>query len=152
MEPKYDCGLGEKKLLPNIKLENNYNSSVNRNLSIPNSDFHLENQNFQVIHKKVYLIDINKKEELSNSLNKNYSIDNKIVNTNELDEKTKDSKKNNLIDQNKLLFNINQCENNNNNYTLLNYYKDIDINFIDSKINNNCKNFLLKKKFAGKSK
>ena len=141
MEQKQDCGLGEKKQLPNIKSENNYNSFHNRNLSFRNSDFHMENQNF---HKKVNSIDINKKEELSNSLNKNDSIDNKILNTNELNEKARDSKKINSIDQNELLFNINQCENKNNN-TILNYYKDIDINFKLSKINNNCKNFLPKK-------
>ena len=52
MEQKQDCGLGEKKQLPNIKSENNYNSFHNRNLSIPNSDFHLENQNFKSFIKK----------------------------------------------------------------------------------------------------
>ena len=152
MEQKYEYNTGEKKQFQNIELENDYNSSDNTNLSIPlknnnikNSDFQLENQNFQFIHNKVNLIDTNKKEELSNSLNNNDNIDNKKINANELDEKTRNSKKNNFIDQNELLFNINQCENNNNNYTLLNYYKDIDINFTDSKINNNCKNFLPKK-------
>ena len=152
MEQKYEYNTGEKKQFQNIELENDYNSSDNTNLSIPlknnnikNSDFQLENQNFQFIHNKVNLIDTNKKEELSNSLNNNDNIDNKKINANELDEKTRDSKNDNLIDQNELLFNINQCENNNNNYTILNYYKDIDINFTDRKINNNCKNFLPKK-------
>ena len=152
MEKKYDSNTGEKKQLPNKIFENNYNSSNNSNLSIPlkqrinntnNPDFHLENHNFQIIQKKVDLIGINKKEELSKALNKNDNIDNKIGNTNELNEKVREySKKNNLIDQNEL----NPFGNNNINiYNLLNgYYKDIDINFKDSKINNNCKNFLPK--------
>ena len=156
MEQKYDFNIDEKKQFPNIKLENNYNPPDNPNLSIPlkqihnsikNSDFHLENQNFQIISKKVNLIDKNKKEEILNSLNKNDNIDNKIVNANELDDKIREySKKNNSIDQNELLFKINSIENNNKNiYMLLNsYYKDIDINFKDNKINNNCKNFLPK--------
>ena len=104
----------------------------------------MDNQNFQETHKKVNLLDTNKKEESSNTSSKNERTYNKILNTNELYEKTRDSKKNNLIGQ--------QCENNNYNYNLLNYYKDIDINFKGSKIKNNYKNFLPKKIFAGKSK
>ena len=148
MEQKYDCGLGEKKQPPNIKLENNYNPPDNTNLSIPlkqinnsikNSDFHLENQNFQIISKKVNLIDKNKKEEILNSLNKNDNIDNKIVNANELDDKIREySKKNNSIDQNELLFKINPIENNNKNIymlliiSIIIYYKKLIkiINFI----------------------
>ena len=99
MEKKYDSNTGEKKQLPNKIFENNYNSSNNSNLSIPlkqrinntnNPDFHLENHNFQIIQKKVDLIGINKKEELSKALNKNDNIDNKIVNTNELNEKVRE--------------------------------------------------------------
>ena len=158
MEKKYDYNIGEKNQFQNIKFENNYNSSDNTNLSIPlkerinnikNSDFQLKNQNFQNNHKKVNSINLNKKEEITNSLNKNDNIDDKIVNEIKLDEKIREySNKNNLINQNELI-NTNPFENHNRNiYTLLNnYYKDLDINFKDGKIINNCKNFFHKINF-----
>ena len=154
MEQKFDYTQNEKKPSSYDKIGNNNNSSDNTNLStlsiplklktkdIKNISFQLENQNFQIIQKK-------KKEEISNSLiDKNHEGIEKI-NEIKLNEKNKEnSKKNNLIDENEL-YNKNPIENNNNNiYSLLNsYYKDIDINFKNDNLNNNCKNFMPKNYF-----
>ena len=158
MEQIYDSNLDEKKSLHNKKYENNYN---NANLSAPlkqnkkdikNLYLEFDNKNIQIINKKVNLIDINQKEEISNSISDKdeENIDKKIFNEIKLDEKSREySKKNNLIDQNEL-YNKNLNENSRNIYILLkSYYKDIDINFKKDNINNNCKNFLHKNYFKG---
>ena len=159
MEQKYDYNLiDEKKRIQNKKNLKIYNSLDDVNLSIPlkrnkkdvkNLSFEFENQNFQIIDKKVNLIN----EEKSNSLNgkNDESIDKikMVVNKIKLDDKRREySKKNNLIEE-KELFNINPFENSNGNiYTLLNsYYKDIDINFKNDNMNQNGKNFLHKNYF-----
>ena len=158
MEKKYDYNSDEKKLFSDEIFDKNNNSSDNTNLSIPlkqktkdikNLSFEFENQNCQLIPKKINLIDINKKEEISNSLNDKNIDKKKINNTIRLTEKNiENPKKNNLIDENEL-YNKNLFENNSRNiYSLLNsYYKDIDINFKNDNINNNCKNFLRKNNF-----
>ena len=161
MEHSHDYKINEKKSFPNKKYQKNYNSSDNANLSFPlkqntkdtkNSSFELENHNFQIIQKKANLMDVNKKEENSNSLNdkNDENFDKKIIfNEVKLDGKKGEySKKDNLIDENEL-YNKNQFENSNRNiYTLLNsYYKDIYNNFKNDNTRNNCKNFLHKNYF-----
>lgn len=154
MEQKYDCNLDAKKSSYE-KFEKKYSNPESTNLSIPlkqktkkvkNLYFELENHNFQIIRKKADLIDINKKEEIQNSLNdKNDENFNKknIINEVKLDEKRKDSiKKNVYTNKNHFKDSIRKI------YNLLNsYYKDIDINFKNDNINNNCKNFLHKNNF-----
>ena len=161
MEQKYNYNHNEKKSFSDEKLDKNYNSPDNTNLSFPikqktenvkNLTFELEKHNFQIIQKKTNLIGINKKEEISNSLNdKNDNTIIKKIITNEikLDLKNRESSKKNNLQEEDDLNNKNQFRNSGSTiYNLLNsYYKDIDINFKNDNINNNCKNFMRKNYF-----
>ena len=156
-------------------LLNNNKSLFNPNINISKDEktqekkqsnqFELNKEIFQIIQQKgsynndPYNNNSLKKDKLYEPLN-NLNKKNIIINENkindsksndkmkELDEINEITKKNYKADKNE--FNhINNTEKNNKNiYTLLNsYYKDVNLNFKNDKINNKGKNFLNKNIF-----
>ena len=124
----------------------------------------LNKEIFQIIQQKgsyndTYNNNSFKKDKLNESLNslnkKNISINDNIINDSnnndkkkELDEINEITKRNNKADKNDFNHINNSEKNNKNIYTLLNnYYKDINLDFKNDKINSKGKNFLNKNIF-----
>ena len=122
-----------KEIFQIIQQKGNYNDIYNNNSS-KNGKLY---ETLKSLNKKNITINKNKINDLTSNDKKK-----------ELDEINEITKRNNKADKNEFNHINNSEKNNKNIFTLLNsYYKDVNLNFKNDKINSKGKNFLNKKIF-----